>query len=435
VKQFEIESMKNRIHFGKTKSYFDEVLISYQVGSFRSTVVMLWSVAISDIVYKLQHLVDLYGDAAANEILTDIRELQDEDSRSSSWELGVVDKVFEKTNLIDNAEYENLRYLQKQRHLCAHPVLKENLELHNPNKETVRALIRNTLEGLLIKPPFYTQKVISEILEDLDESKDVLHSYSKAKRYIESRYLDRMSDDVEIVLFRTIWKLTFRLENEKCNDNRMLNKRVLDILIERNSVKILSSVQGDEDYYSNIAGSGHPLNFLLVFLSKNIEIYNALTEDAKIKIRHVSEATVAGKISGWFVRGSLEAHFDYLSAWIEGEEYPNITDDQWVYLLSLSDSDEWECKYAMLLASYYCASKNFDTADSRFEQFLCPNLKYFSDTSAIYLLEKVEENDQLYRRSRANHDHKQVRTRFDEFLANDFNYSQYPNFDNTSTDE
>ena len=30
MKQFEIDSMKNSIHFGKTKAYFEEVLISYQ---------------------------------------------------------------------------------------------------------------------------------------------------------------------------------------------------------------------------------------------------------------------------------------------------------------------------------------------------------------------------------------------------------------------
>ena len=197
MKNFEIESMKDRIHFGKTKEYFDEVLTSYQVGSYRSSVVMLWAVAISDIIYKLQYLVDLYSDTAAKEILDEVRAIQNEDARSSSWELGVVDNVFKKTNLIDSAEYENIRYLQKQRHLCAHPVLRDNLELYKPNKETVRSLIRNTLEGLLIKPPFYTQKVISEILEDLDESNEALNTYQKVKRYIESRYLNRMTDDVE----------------------------------------------------------------------------------------------------------------------------------------------------------------------------------------------------------------------------------------------
>ncbi|HHC6826529.1 TPA: hypothetical protein ACN33Q_004779, partial [Vibrio parahaemolyticus] len=161
MKNYELESLKEKIHFGKTQDYFEEVMMAYQIGAYRSAVVMLWSVAVSDVIYKLQYLVDLYNDGAANDILESVRSIQNEDARSSSWELGVIDQVFSNTKLIDSAEYENLRYLQKQRHLCAHPVLKDNLDLHTPNKETVRALIRNTLEGLLSKPPFYTSKVIS----------------------------------------------------------------------------------------------------------------------------------------------------------------------------------------------------------------------------------------------------------------------------------
>lgn len=254
MKNFEIETIKERIHFGKTKEYFEEVLSSYQIGSYRSSVVMLWAVAITDIIYKLQYLVDLYSDSSAKEILDEVRSIQDEDTRSSSWELGVIDSVLKKTHLIDSADYENLRYLQKQRHLCAHPVLKENLELHKPNKETVRALIRNTLEGLLIKPPFYTQKVITEILEDLDEAKEALNTKEKVKTYLESRYLNRMNEDVEFALFKALWKLTFKLDNDKCNENRLINIDVIRLITSRHKTRLNALIVADKDYYSNIAG-------------------------------------------------------------------------------------------------------------------------------------------------------------------------------------
>ena len=424
--------MKERIHFGKTKEYFEEVLVSYQVNSYRSAVVMLWSVAISDIVYKLQHLVDLYSDAAANEILNDIKQLKDEDARSSRWELDIIEKVFEKTNLIDSAEYENLRYLQKQRHLCAHPVLKADLELHKPNKETVRALIRNTLEGLLIKPPFYTQKVVSEILDDLDESKDLLNTYDKTKKYIESRYLSRMTENVELALFRALWKFTFRLENEKCEDNRNINLKVLCVLTGRHKSKVLESIRDDQDYYSNIAGGGKALDSLVYYLSKNEAFYQILSEGAKLKICHAIETRNVGRTLGWFVKESLHEHFDQLVTWIEGEEYPKFTDNQWSNLLKLSDSEEWTCKYSMLIASYYCASRSFDTADKRFTDCLLPNLKYFNPEGAEYLLQKIESSRQVYDRGRANNDHKKVRVYFRSVLPEDFDYSRFPHFDETS---
>lgn len=432
MKNFEIESMKDQIHFGKTKEYFEEVLTSYQVGSYRSSVVMLWAVAISDIVYKLQYLVDLYSDAAAKEILDEVRAIQNEDARSSSWELGIVDKVFTKTNLIDSAEYENIRYLQKQRHLCAHPVLRGNLELHKPNKETVRSLIRNTLEGLLIKPPFYTQKVISEILEDLDESKEALNTRDKVKKYIESRYLNRMTDEVEFSLYRTLWKLTFKVANDKCNENRILNLNVIRVITNRHKNKLAELISADQDYYSNIASNGSPLDYIVHYLSMNESFYGLLTEDAKLKIQHASESTDVGRTCGWFTRGDLSNHFDYLTTWIESEAYPDFSESQWKYLLELSDSEEWEMQYAKMISSYYCRSGGFDTANSRFSNCLLPNLRYFNQESAEYLLQKIEGNNQLYFRNRASLDHKIVRECFNKFLPDGFDYSAYPHFeDNT----
>lgn len=143
MKSFELESISEKIHFGKTKEYFDEVVTSYQNQCYRSSVVMLWSVVICDLVYKLQNLVDQYGDAVASNILKDIKKIQTDDPKSPNWELKLLDEVYDKTDFIDSSEYENLRYLQKQRHLSAHPVLRQNLELYKPNKETVRSLIRN----------------------------------------------------------------------------------------------------------------------------------------------------------------------------------------------------------------------------------------------------------------------------------------------------
>jgi hypothetical protein len=436
MKNFEIESMKDRIHFGKTKEYFEEVLTSYQVGSYRSSIVMLWAVAISDVIYKLQYLVDLYDDPAAKEILEEVRAIQNEDSRSSSWELGVVDKVSRKTNLIDAAEYEHIRYLQKQRHLCAHPVLRDNLELYKPNKELVRSLIRNTLEGLLIKPPFYTRKVITEILEDLDDAKNTLNTEAKVKKYIESRYLNRMTGEVEIQLFKTLWKFTFKVIDEECDANRMLNLNVIRVITSRQKSKLPEIINADKDYYSNIAANGDPANFLIHYLSLNATLYELLSADAKLKVQHTAENTHTGRICGWFARGELSSLPEYVTSWIEGDLYPDIDDNQWKYLFELSDSEEWETECAKLIAAYYCSSRNYGAADTRFTDSILPNLNLFDKESAEYLLSKIENNNQVYERNRAGIDHKKIRPHFDKFLPADFDYTAYPKFDkNTRVDE
>jgi hypothetical protein len=179
LNEFSLEKISETIHFGTTKEYFKEVLSSYQNGNYRSSVVMLWSVAVCDIVYKLKSLVDIHTDTTAQKILKELTKMQKDEPKSPRWEIKLVEDVFNKTNLIDIVEFENLKYLQHQRHLCAHPILDDKSELHTPNKETTRSLLRNTLEGLLIKPPFYTQVIFKELLEDVAENKAALHTRDK----------------------------------------------------------------------------------------------------------------------------------------------------------------------------------------------------------------------------------------------------------------
>lgn len=267
MQEFSLERITDNIHFGKTKGYFQEVLSSYNNRNYRSSVVMLWSVAICDIVYKLQQLIDLYDDAAAKEILQDVTKIQDRDPKSSAWELKLLNDVRDKTYLLDSSEFEDLIYLQKQRHLSAHPVLNSDRELHSPNKETVRALLRSTLEGLLVKPPIYTQRIMQELLEDISESSDVLNSRKKVKKHIESRYLSRMTPTVEMSIFRSFWKLVFKVDNEECEKNRTINLYALEVLSNRNIASIPEAIDGDSDYYSNIAPSGMPLSFFVYYYS------------------------------------------------------------------------------------------------------------------------------------------------------------------------
>ena len=147
--EYSIEQRATQIFDARTKEYFSEVLSCYSAGNYRSSVVMLWSVAVCDLLFKLQNLVDLYGDTKAKDILTEIGKLQQENERSPIGETRLVESVAEQTQLIDIAERENLLHLQRQRHLAAHPVVNANFQLHRPNRETARALIRNTLDGVL----------------------------------------------------------------------------------------------------------------------------------------------------------------------------------------------------------------------------------------------------------------------------------------------
>lgn len=428
MQEFSLERISEQVHYGKTKGYFQEVLSSYNNGNYRSSVVMLWSVAICDIVYKLQNLIDLYDDAAAKEILQEVTTIQNEDYKSSAWEIKLLDDVHEKTYLLDSSEYENLRYLQKQRHLSAHPVLNSDRELHSPNKETVRSLLRNTLEGLLIKPPFYTQRIMKELLADLAESSDVLNGREKVKKYIESRYLSRTTPLVEINIFRSLWKLVFKLDNDECEKNRTINLHALEVLTSRNIAEIPNAVEGDNDYYSNVASTGSPLSFLVFYLSNNHQIYPLLTDDARMKVDHCIDTDNVGKIMGWFIKTDIYAHANDVEEWIKGDEHPTFTTSQFDALLEISDTVEWQQKFCHIVTSYYSVSYSFDQADTRFQVAIPKYIGLFERDSLINLAEKIESNGQCYARGRAREDYEVIKARIDELFGDDFDYEEVPYF-------
>jgi hypothetical protein len=425
MQEFTLDNIAKKIHYGKTKKYFEEVISSYQNENYRSAVVMLWSVAVCDIVFKLQSLIDLYGDASAKKILGELSAIQEANPTSASWEVTLIEDVHSKTHLLDTLEYENLRYLQKQRHLSAHPILNKERELHSPNKETVRSLLRNTLEDLLVKPPFYTQHIMKEILLDLAESSEVLNTKDKVKKYVVSRYLERTTPPVELNIFRSVWKIVFKLENKECDKNRKINFNLLEVLAARNSAKLVDTIKGDKDFYSNIAAAGLPLSYVTYFLSKYPEIYPFLNEDARLKIQHCISTDDEGKTIGWFIKTNLSAHASDIEAWIKGEDHPTFTPGQFDALLSLSDSEEWQEQFCKITSSYYGCSSNYDQADSRFQLAIPKYIKLFNKTALLFLAAQIEGNGQCHDRSRARHDYTVIKKQIDLTYNNDFPFQDY----------
>lgn len=426
--EYSIESKQAKIYHKKTKEYFSEVVTSYRDGSYRSSVVMLWSVAVCDLLFKIKHMVDMYSDTIAQSILSEVEAIQAANERSSDWEIKLVALVKEKTAIIDISDFENLMHLQRQRHLSAHPVLTQGYELHRPNKETVRALIRNTLDGVLIKPPIYTRQIFQEFIGDISASSTVLISKEKLKIYLESKYLSRIDVNVEMSLFRSLWKLVFRLQNEECEKNRTINYWALEILFERSPEIISHDIKSDKDYYANIANTGTPATNLVYFLSRKPAIYSEMNESAKMIISHICEHNNSSRCFCYFLKESIIQHCDDLIAWLESDAYPTLEDSDISGLINLSDSPEWSLLSKKILNSYYATSAGYDAADTRFFKAIKDYIKNYGQEALTDFMAKAQGNSQAYDRRGAKYDHRLIKKRCDEVLGEDFDYSEYRTF-------
>lgn len=425
--EYSIEQRAAQIFDARTKEYFSEVLSCYTAGNHRSAVVMLWSVAVCDILFKLQNLVDLYGDQKAKDILAEIGTLQQENERSPAWETKLVESVAEQTQLLDIAERENLLHLQRQRHLAAHPVVNANFQLHRPNRETARALIRNTLDGLLTKAPILSKQIVGELVEDLEQAAGILIDDKKLKAYLDSKYFTRFNPEVEKAVFKALWKFAFRVTDERCEKNRAINYSALRLLFSRNPAQFRLLVETDKDYFSTIATNGTPIVCLIHFLSSEAPLYELLADHAKTAIQHVAETDSSARFLAWFASPSLDQHGEALERWVEEDRYRRIEHDSWNDLLNISDSAEWSKKVRRLASRYYATSGNFDTADLRFTDAVRFLLPQFEIDDCVDLIEKIQENEQTWARGRAFVDHRELRARAME-LDPTFDSAQYQIF-------
>lgn len=427
---FSIESSLEKIWTSKTKMYFREVISSYVARSYRSAVVMLYSIVICDLIYKLQELQDIYNDSVAESVLGEIRVLQMQNPRSSEWETKLVQLVYEKTNLLEIFDYENIMSLQKHRHLSAHPILNLNYELYNPNRETTRAHIRNMLEGVFIKPAVLSQKVFEEFVKDLSEKRETLIDDEQLRRYLNARYLINMPSEVQKKLFKTLWKFVFRLSNVECNENRDINYRALQILFRSNKHLFVASIKSDRGYFSDI-GIGEPVAQLILFLCSESFLYEFLDDAAKALIEAEVSASLEKRILAWYIKSSMQEHIDEIEVILDANNPPNITSFACQAIKNLYDvsvevnQDEGVLKLMILIFSL---SRNFDNADYRYDTLIAPNLDKLSRENLLLLLEKINNNYQIFGRGRSYIANRQIKMVCDSVLGNGFSYEDYPNF-------
>ncbi len=96
MSDFSIEMASDKIIDARSRKYFEEVLQSCNTGCFRSAVVMLWSVVVCDLLFKLDELSTAYGDAIAQSILKDIEKLRISNPKSPDWEWALVEQINKK---------------------------------------------------------------------------------------------------------------------------------------------------------------------------------------------------------------------------------------------------------------------------------------------------------------------------------------------------
>lgn len=420
---FSLEHSSNNIYNSKTKEYFKEVKSSYENHNFRSVIVSLYSIVICDLVYKLQDLRDIFEDDSAGGILDEIQKNQKENPNSPDWESKLIELIKKRSSILDASTYENIKSLQKHRHLCAHPIMEQNFELYQPNQETAISHIRNIIEGLLMNPPLVSNKIFKILIEDIAENKGALRNNEELEKYLRARYFKYMVPQIKVLVFRSLWKISYFLENDDCNKNRSINARTLRLIFEDDKTTIQEAIKKDREYYSKLR-NGSPMFFLVGLIAYHPQVYLLLNEDAQILIKAQIEKGKHKKAIAWFLAESLEEHINWM---LQNErDFPKLNYSQILPLRKPCVEAGKLNLYFDLLIKLYSKSKTIDVWRYRYT-ILEKSIVEFPRDILIELISEINLSSFLTTKS-FHKINDSIKKNAAEKLGDSFDFSVYDKF-------
>ncbi|WP_421716551.1 hypothetical protein [Arcobacter arenosus] len=435
VSDYSIDLQSENIFKSETKEYFKEVLSSYISGNYRSAIVVLWTVTIVDLILKLQDLVSIYGDTTAQKILEEIKQQQSSNKKSPQWEADLIKLIDDRTDMFEVHEIVNIESLQQHRHLSAHPIIKDSLELFQPNKETARAHIRNILESVLTKPPLASNKILNTLLEDLSKKKDLFPEIGDLQQYMKSAYLKNMPIPVIKFIFKKLWKFCFKSIDKNCEDNRTINLRGLAVLIREYNSTVTSLIKNDKDYYgSNISLENDIRLEYFHLLARNYpDIYFNLDNIYQKALIEKFKQDKKLYICAYFIFSNNEKLLNAINENLNVE----LMNKKSLIKDIVKDAINNECYNELIdiFVEKFNSSPNFSASDIMFKNIIEPYLKDMTEENIISIIKGINENYQLYNRNKASSDNKKIYDVALEILDEEFNFIEYSNFiDNCDLD-
>lgn len=398
-----ITELKEQIYFQKTREYFDEIEKSFYSESYRSAVVMLYSVVIADLLYKLEELKDYYSDTVAENIINEVNSIRKANPKSSEWENKLIERISKETSIIEPYILVNIEHLKEIRNFSAHPSLDQNNELIKPSREKTLGLIKDMLIGIFIRPPLFIKKITTNILEDISNKKeDFLLDNSKFKKYIRKKYFDKIPENMIINVFKDFWKLTFKTENEDCNQNRDINLGFLLITMQDYKLKILENIRKDKQKYNNISDNSNIVIYLVEFIYYYPEVYTQLSDENKIIIDVATNNKKDYKLLMYYAFKNLEEQLKELSV----ENFNNLHTKE-LFEKKVEEDGEMVLiidKYMKFFADSY----SYNEADDRFNRFIRPYISKMDLMQVKKLIEIINTNNQIYGRGRAEFDNNDI---------------------------
>lgn len=384
---------KTQVYDSRTRVYFEEVLTSYANGNYRSAVVMLYSVVLCDLMFKLQELRDVFSDNFARNLLADIEKLIQKDKASPAWEVKMVEEMHNNSPLLEADAYAVILHLRDWRNLSAHPVLDDYSQLFIPERHLVEGYICEAFNKILSRPAIFVRDIVSMMSEDLNQKKGyILNDKEGFKEYVEKKFLQRMTDAMYVKVFKSFWKFTFKIVNQECDENRTVNFHLLLHMIQQKSTILLDEMDRKPNDFE-IADNERTVYFAVAFLAYSTEIWRHLSEQSKTLLNDKISKNNFFRLVAWF---QCENKADYVGLLLAEDFCYYPEDKELGYVIRLYESAGLMNKLIDYFINLLRHSNQYTVAVRRMDEVILPFVDNMSKEQLDKVLEIMNTNSQLY---------------------------------------
>lgn len=383
-----LELKAREIKNPQTREYFQEVYGCYSQSYYRSAIVMLWSVIVTDLLLKLEDLINSEDQANYQHIKQSIDELRTNNEKSSEWELKLVELMGKHSELLDNADVTNLQFLQKHRHLSAHPVITNDEVLFAPNQDQVRGHMMAALDSILTKPALMGRKILSSFLSSIANfESNTSPNQEDLERFITSRYLDKISDNATYKLFIDLWKFVFVKKDQLSTQHRGLNALALVIIYQskQSLIEYRLEAEGRHDLLvESFDDKGCTFSVGSVFF-RAPQLYQRVSVDSKAILTSSAKMSKRQALVSAFLYTDVKDYFSNFKN-ASGDLNESVYRDLIKAVNSYFKQDDLLIRCSI---DHFSESTSFGIADQRWNHLLSDLIPRFTDEHIFYFCERV----------------------------------------------
>ena len=411
----------NQIENLEIRSYFSEVISCYENHNYRAAILVLYTVILYDLTYKLEELRDEYEDSNAKQLLEEVYKRINSSGDKSSWENLLLDKLYESTDfeIVDDNLWSTIQAVKLKRNLSAHPSFDKEQQIYQPTRELTLGFIKEIYETLLTKSAHFMSRGLERVFESFKQKKshfNIRNFYEDSKdnnyeyNYFYNRFYSRMSMPLKKKFFRNIWALTFEKNNEEL-ENNFLNLFVIIKVLEQDEQLFKDFIEGKlkSDKIKDIIDLDIPINKFILFLNFYPDYYQHLHSDVQERIEKKFKE-INHYLYIWYTKENIPEYIEMIMADDNIKDLGGISSDQ-IKLFNFICKEKGIIEVfneflLKILEKYVPKWSGFDDANIIMNKFIIPYLNYFTEENYFEYARIRKENNQIYARDRDSEDNR-----------------------------